>query len=278
MELLQEVEERYIETNGIKLHTVIIGSGKPLVLLHGFPDFWYGWKNVITGLKNEFKLIVPDMRGYNLSDKPEGVENYDLNILVDDIKGLSEELQLGKFYLAGHDWGGIVAWSFAEKYPDLLEKLIIINAPHIALIQKSVETNETQKKASGYVTMLRQPGTENIMIARDCKLLKATVFISEASKFDEEMYVKAWTQPGAILGGLNYYKANWGVSDWTGIVDVSTLVIWGMNDPYLRPLLLDDMPNYVKDLKIVRVDAPSHWVMSDVPEIVNSNIREFMKD
>ena len=277
MELLQEVEERYIETNGIKLHTVIIGSGKPLVLLHGFPDFWYGWKNVITGLKNEFKLIVPDMRGYNLSDKPEGVENYDLNILVDDIKGLSEELQLGKFYLAGHDWGGIVAWSFAEKYPDLLEKLIIINAPHIALIQKSVETNETQKKASGYVTMLRQPGTENIMIARDCKLLKATVFISEASKFDEEMYVKAWTQPGAILGGLNYYKANWGVSDWTGIVDVPTLVIWGMNDPYLRPLLLDDMPNYVKDLKIVRVDAPSHWVMTDEPEIVNSSIREFIE-
>ena len=277
MELLQEVEERYIETNGIKLHTVIIGSGKPLVLLHGFPDFWYGWKNVITGLKNEFKLIVPDMRGYNLSDKPEGVENYDLNILVDDIKGLSEELQLGKFYLAGHDWGGIVAWSFAEKYPDLLEKLIIINAPHIALIQKSVETNETQKKASGYVTMLRQPGTENIMIARDCKLLKATVFFSEASKFDEEMYVKAWTQPGAILGGLNYYKANWGVSDWTGIVDVPTLVIWGMNDPYLRPLLLDDMPNYVKDLKIVRVDAPSHWVMTDEPEIVNSSIREFIE-
>ena len=277
MELLQEVEERYVETNGIKLHTVIIGSGKPLILLHGFPDFWYGWKNVIMGLKDHYKLIVPDMRGYNLSDKPEGVENYDLNILVDDIKGLSEELQLGKFYLAGHDWGGIVAWSFAEKYPDLLEKLIIINAPHIALIQKSVETNETQKKASGYVTMLRQPGTENIMIARDCKLLKATVFISEASKFDEEMYVKAWTQPGAILGGLNYYKANWGVSDWTGIVDVSTLVIWGMNDPYLRPLLLDDMPNYVKDLKIVRVDAPSHWVMSDVPEIVNSNIKEFIK-
>jgi len=277
MELLQEVEERYVETNGIKLHTVIIGSGKPLILLHGFPDFWYGWKNVIMGLKDHYKLIVPDMRGYNLSDKPEGVENYDLNILVDDIKGLSEELQLGKFYLAGHDWGGIVAWSFAEKYPDLLEKLIIINAPHIALIQKSVETNETQKKASGYVTMIRQPRTENIMIARDCKLLKATVFISEASKFDEEMYVKAWTQPGAILGGLNYYKANWGVSDWTGIVDVSTLVIWGMNDPYLRPLLLDDMPNYVKDLKIVRVDAPSHWVMSDVPEIVNSNIKEFIK-
>ena len=276
MELLQEVEERYIKTNGIKLHTVIIGSGKPLILLHGFPDFWYGWKNVIMGLKDNYQLIVPDMRGYNLSDKPDGVENYDLNILADDIKGLSEELHLGKFYLAGHDWGGIVAWSFAEKYPDLLEKLIIINAPHIALMQKSIETNKTQRKASGYVNMLQQPGAENILLAHDCQALKSIVFTSEASKFDEEMYVKAWTQPGAILGGLNYYKANWDASSWTGIVDVPTLVIWGMNDPFLRPLLLDAMPDYVKDLKIVRVDAPSHWVMRDVPEIVNTNIKEFI--
>ena len=279
MELLKEIEEKYIETNGIRLHTVIVGSGKPLILLHGFPDFWYGWKEVMIGLKDDFKLIVPDMRGYNLSDKPEGVENYDLNILVDDIKGLSEELQLGKFFLAGHDWGGVVAWSFAEKYPDLLEKLIIINAPHITLIQKSTATNETQRKASSYVKMLRQSGAENIMLARDCKLLRATVFTSNRSKFDEEMYVKAWTQPGAILGGLNYYRASWDASGWTGVVDVPTLVIWGMNDPYLRPLLLDDMPNYVKDIKIVRVNtAPSHWVMTDVPDIVISNIKDFIGD
>ncbi len=277
MDLLKEIEERFIETNGIKLHTVIVGTGKPLVLLHGFPDFWYGWKDAMMGLKEDFKLIVPDMRGYNLSDKPDGVENYDLHILVDDIKGLCEELQLDKFYLAGHDWGGIVAWSFAEKYPELLEKLIIINAPHIVLIQKSIETNETQRKASSYVNMLRQPGAEKLMLARDCKLLKASVFTSEASKFDEEMYVKAWSQPGAITGGLNYYRKNFEESDWTGIVDVPTLVIWGINDPYLRPLLLDGMPDYVKDLKIVRVNAPSHWVMRDIPEIVNSNIREFIK-
>ena len=122
MELLQEVEERYIETNGIKLHTIMIGSGKPLILLHGFPDFWYVWKNVIMGLKDEFQLIIPDTRGINLSDKPEGVENYDLNLLVDDIKGLSESLQLGKFYLVGHDWGGVLAWAIAEKYPKLAGK------------------------------------------------------------------------------------------------------------------------------------------------------------
>jgi len=102
MEIFSEMEEKYVETNGIKLHTIIIGSGEPLVLLHGFPDFWYGWRDIILGLKDKYKLIVPDMRGYNTSDKPEGVENYTLEILVEDIKGLNESLNLGKFSLAGY--------------------------------------------------------------------------------------------------------------------------------------------------------------------------------
>ena len=276
MKNLQEIEERFIETNGIKLHAVIVGEGKPIILLHGFPDFWYGWRKVLIGLKEDFKLIAPDMRGYNLSEKPDGVENYDLNILVDDIKGLSEELHLGRFYLAGHDWGGIIAWAFAEKYPELLEKLIIINAPHIAPFQKTIATSKSQRKASSYINMLIQPGAEKVLLDNGCKLLKNTVFTSKVSDFEEEMYVKAWTQPGAILGSLNYYKKNIDASGWTGMVNVPTLVIWGMNDPYLKPLLLDDMPNYVKELKIVRVDAPSHWVMVDVPDIVNSNIKEFI--
>jgi len=133
MELFNEIEEKMIETNGIKLHTVMIGEGPPLVLLHGFPDFWYGWKSVIPGLKSDYKLIIPDMRGYNLSDKPEGVENYKIELLIDDIKGLIETLQLGKIFLAGHDWGGIVAWAFAEKYPELVQKLAILNAPHMKI-------------------------------------------------------------------------------------------------------------------------------------------------
>jgi pimeloyl-ACP methyl ester carboxylesterase len=106
MELFDEVEEKFVETNGIKLHTVIIGEGPPLVLLHGFPNFWYGWKSVIPCLKSDYKLIIPDMRGYNLSDKPKGVKNYKTELIINDIKGLIESLSLGKVFLAGYDWGG----------------------------------------------------------------------------------------------------------------------------------------------------------------------------
>ncbi len=144
MEIFNEMEERFVEINGIKLHTVIIGSGEPLMLLHGFPDFWYGWRDIILGLKDKYRLIVPDMRGYNLSDKPEGVENYTLEILVDDIKKLSEALNLGKFSLAGHDWGGPVAWGFAEKYPESLRKLILCNGPHLIVMRKALSKSKIQ--------------------------------------------------------------------------------------------------------------------------------------
>ena len=114
MELLREIEEKYVETNGIKLHTMIAGSGEPIIMLHGFPDFWYGWRDIIMGLKDEYKCIAPDMRGYNLSDKPKGTENYQLDICADDIKGLSEALNIGKFYLAVTEFDVeryIEAWS-----------------------------------------------------------------------------------------------------------------------------------------------------------------------
>ena len=117
MDWLKEIKEKYISINGIKLHTVIIGSGEPLILLHGFPDFWYGWKSIIPKLKDDFELIIPDLRGFNLSDKPKGIRKYRIELLVDDIHTLSEKLNLGSFFLAGHDWGALISWAFAEKYP-----------------------------------------------------------------------------------------------------------------------------------------------------------------
>lgn len=176
MEIFNEMEEKYIETNGIKLHTVIIGSGEPIMLLHGFPDFWYGWRDIILGLKDKYKLIVPDMRGYNLSDKPEGIENYTLKILIDDIKGLSEALKLGKFNLGGHDWGGPIAWGFAEKYPELLKKLIIINGPHPKVFSKLITKDKTQRKASGYIFKFIQPDSEKALIENEFQFLKLVVF------------------------------------------------------------------------------------------------------
>ena len=285
MEIFNEMEERFVEINGIKLHTVIIGSGEPLMLLHGFPDFWYGWRDIILGLKEKYRLIVPDMRGYNLSDKPEGVENYTLEILVEDIKKLSEALNLGKFSLAGHDWGGPVAWGFAEKYPESLRKLILCNGPHLIVMREALSKSKAQQKASSYILKFIKPNSAKELMDQDFQFLKLVVFgmpkkKNAISEFDKEKYVEAWSQPGAINAGLNYYRAAFKsmseTGDWTGIINVPTLVIHGMKDIALTPKILEGLSDYVKDLKIVRVENASHWVMVDEPEVVISSIKEFI--
>jgi len=280
MDLLNEIEEKLVKTNGIKLHTVVIGEGPPLILLHGFPDFWFGWKNVISGLKSKYKLIIPDMRGYNLSDKPEGAEKYKIEILIEDIKGLIESLNLGKVFLAGHDWGGVVAWAFAEKHPELLRKLAILNAPHMKIFQQKLRTDKKQQKASFYVFEFLKPDGEKFLYKNDYKWLKFAVFEGMINKssltdFDKGQYLSAWAQPGAILGGVNYYRANDSFEDWTGKIVVPTLVIHGMKDSAVLSSVLDDLSDYVDDLKIVRAENSSHWVMHDQPELVISSFKEF---
>ncbi len=282
MESLKDSEELYVSINGIKIHTIVSGEGKPIILLHGFPEFWYAWKNIILGLKEEYKLITPDLRGYNLSDKPPDIKHYKLDVIVDDIKGLSEQLDLGKFYLVGHDWGGVVAWAFAEKYPNLLNKLIILNAPNPALFGKSIKGNSSQRKASGYIQNLIAPDGADNLLRNDCEMLKATVFMTASNKegysnYDKEKYIEAWTQPGAINGGINFYKANSDLSEWTGIIKVPTLVIWGMKDIFLLPKLLDNLDDLVGDLTIIKSEKASHWINNDDPELVISSIRDFAK-
>ena len=283
MDLFKEIEEVYIETNGIKLHTIVIGSGEPLILLHGFPEFWYCWKSVIPGLKEKFKLIIPDMRGYNLSDKPKDVQKYKMEYLIGDIKGLIKELNLKRVILAGHDWGGVVAWAFAEKYPELLKKLIILNAPHPKIFQKSLRTDKKQQEASSYIFEFLKPNAEKKLYEDDYRRLKKAVFEdmfikTNFTEFDKEKYIEAWSQPGAILGGVNYYRANTSFDEWTGIIEVPTLVIWGMKDVALLPQQLEGLSDYIKNLKIVRSENSSHWITHDDPVLIVSSIKEFVLD
>lgn len=284
MEQFDGMEEKYFECHGgVKLHTMIIGSGEPLILLHGFPDFWYGWKHVILGLKDEFKLIVPDTRGINLSDKPEAVENYASDILVEDIKILSEKLNLGKFTLVGHDWGAVISWAFASKYPTLLKKLVVLDAPHPKVFRKKLQNNAKQRRSSGYMFELLKPGGEQSLLKNDMMGLKASVFGTARKKgaFTEEdkrLYIESWSRPNSILCGVNYYRANTGIQKSTGFIEVPTLVMHGMKDNFVRPVVLEGLEEHVKNLKIVKLERASHWVMHDAPELVCSNIKEFVKN
>jgi len=284
MEIFEEMEEKYIETNGIKLHTVIIGEGEPILFMHGFPDFWYGWKNMILGLKDEFKLILPDTRGINLSDKPEDVEDYYPRTLIDDIKGLTEALDLGKFTLIGHDWGGSLSYGFATLYPEKLKGLVTLNCPHPAVTSKKIQqSSKKMRKTMKYQLDTLKADRLELMTSNNFAALRALVFKGK-DKFDQEKYIEAWSQPGAIKYGLMYYTAAYkytragnSVEDWVSHIQVPTLVLWGIKDPHLDPIILDGLDEYIKDLKIVRIENAGHFVMDDAPDTINSEIRKFIK-
>ena len=264
-----EIEETYIETNGITLHTIIIGSGKPLILLHGFPDFWFGWKKLIPLIKDNYQLIIPDLRGYNLSDKPEGVENYRMELLIEDIHGLIEHFNFETIYLAGHDWGGVLSWCIAEKYPKIIKKLAIINAPHLKVFQSKLKSDEAQKKASFYIFQFLKPNGEKPLIDNNFQALR--MFLKE----DEDKYMEAWSQPGVISNGVNYYRANMEYEDWSGIIKVPTLVIHGMKDGAILPIVLDGLDKYVEDLRIIQAKDSAHSAQKENTKMVASAFIDF---
>jgi pimeloyl-ACP methyl ester carboxylesterase len=280
-----EFDHRYIKINGITLHTVLTGEkgAEPILLLHGFPDFWYGWNKIMSGLSDTYRLITPDLKGYNLSDKPLEVDAYRLENLVEDIKSLSQQLGLDSFNLAGHDWGGMIAWAFAEKYPNLLKRLIIINAPHYKVFSQKIKKSKSQRRASGYILQLIKPNSDELLRRQDFQMLRFAVFQNARnedafSEEDKSRYIEAWSQPDALKASTNYYRANRGYDEWTGHINVPTLVIFGMKDTFIKPLVLDNLSDYVPDLQIVKSESSSHWVMHDDPERVISSIDAFLQE
>jgi pimeloyl-ACP methyl ester carboxylesterase len=288
-------KHEYADVNSICLHFVIVGEGKLIMFLHGFPEFWYEWKNQLAEFGRDYQAVAPDMRGYNLSSKPADVEQYRMEYLIEDIRALAEHLGHRKFVLVGHDWGGGVAWSFAMRHPDYLEKLIIINCPHPIIIQRELRDNPAQKKASQYILMHRTPQAEEIMSRDNYKLLVDAVLTDGLKRgyFTEEdckAYVEAWSQPGALTGGLNYYRATH-LGPFTGESDealsadpslfevkVPTLVIWGEKDRYLLSSNLKGLDKYVAKLTVKSIPEGSHWVIHEQSALVNTYIKEFIDD
>jgi pimeloyl-ACP methyl ester carboxylesterase len=287
----------YADLNGIRLHYVSAGKGKLIMFVHGFPEFWYEWKNQLAEFEQDFQVVAPDMRGYNLSSKPAEVEQYQVQYLVEDLRALAEHLGHKKFFLVGHDWGGLVAWAFAIYHPDDLEKLVIINAPHPAVFERELRENPAQQKASQYMLMFRSPQAEQILSANDYAALVDAVLgeglrQGHFTEEDRKAYVEAWSQPGALTGGLNYYRAA-RVGPPTGegspqraadifpdlsslTVTAPTLVIWGEKDQALLTGNLEGLDRFVPDLTIERIPDGSHWVIHEKPALVNAYIRDFV--
>lgn len=283
-----EIEHRTVALPGIDLHVVVAGNGPLVVLLHGFPEFWYSWRYQIPVLvRAGYRVAVPDMRGYNLSAKPKGVANYSPDLLVGDVAHLIEALGERKAHVVGHDWGANVAWMFAMNRPDRLDRLVICNVPHPVVFARHLYTWKQGVKKSWYVFFFQLPWLpEWSMLARDCRsirtiLAKDPVNPERFSRNDVEEYVKAFRQPGAATAAINYYRAIFRVpkdrrKEMVRPIENPTMMIWGMRDRFLGPELVDTPAKLVPDLRIERIEDSSHWVQCDQPERVNSLLLDFL--
>jgi epoxide hydrolase 4 len=285
-------EHRFIETNGVKLH-VLVGGGGPLVLLlHGWPECWATWRHLLQPLKDAgFTVAAPDLRGFNLSEKPSGVSEYTMDKVSADVVGLIKALGFQKAHVIAHDWGGAVAWYLAQTRDDVVDKLVIANCPHPELFVKRLRKHPSQLKATYYMFVFQVPVVAEKLIERNGFDVLGKMMKYQPKKrgaFDDEdvrVYKEAMGQPGAVTSSLNYYRASFRESfsrparpdGWKNVVERPTLVLWGMNDPALPPENLDGLDKVVKNLHVVRIPECSHWVQHDKPEVMLDESVRFLR-
>jgi pimeloyl-ACP methyl ester carboxylesterase len=288
------VVHHFVEVNDTTLHYVEGGDGDLIVFLHGFPQCWYAWRHQLAEFSGDHLVVAPDMRGYNLSDKPSRVADYGIHELVADVRELAERVGDGRpFVLVGHDWGGIVAWAFALYHPELLEKLVIVTTSHPRLLDRALKQDPDQQEASQLSLILRAPGSEDLMRANDYGALETEILsLPFYTDEDRAVYREAWHQPGALTGGVNYYRAarlgppgpdgspangNYVPDLEDQTVRVPTLMIYAEASRYMRPSTLDGLEQLVPRLTVRRVPRGNHWLAEEQPELVNTYIREFLE-
>jgi pimeloyl-ACP methyl ester carboxylesterase len=277
----------YASVGDVRLHYVEVGEGTLVVLLHGFPEFWFGWRRQIPALAAAgFRVVAPDMRGYNLSSRPAGVGSYDLDRLADDVAGLVAERGAERALLAGHDWGAAVAWWTAIRRPEVVERLAILNVPHPRRFLRGLRSPK-QLARSWYMGFFQLPWLpERALAARRYAGLRAAFADARPGAFapgEMDRYVEAWSQPGALTASVNYYRALARRSPRRTLgalepVRAPTLVIWGVHDRALGAELAEPDRADVPALQdVVRLDA-SHWVQLDEPDRVNELLIGFFSD
>jgi pimeloyl-ACP methyl ester carboxylesterase len=278
-----------LEANGIRFHCVAQGEGDLVVLLHGFPEYWYSWRHQIPWLSRRFKVVAPDMRGYGDSGKPEGVTSYSMDKLVGDVKGIIEAFGYTKAHVVSHDWGGAVAWVFAIAYPQYLDRLVVMNAPHPAVFAKNLAGNPMQLLRSWYMFFFQIPYLpEALLSSHDFYFLKRSFkgwAINKDAFSDEDLkeLAGAAARPGALTGGINYYRAMMrnraflAVRDSFPKIARPTLLIWAEDDKALGKELTYGLDRYFTgELRIRYIPNCSHWVQQEQPLVVNQYLDEFL--
>jgi pimeloyl-ACP methyl ester carboxylesterase len=277
---------RRIASGGVALNVAEAGpeNGTPVILLHGFPEFWFGWRYQIGALAAAgYRVIAPDQRGYNLSDKPAGIANYDVDRLADDVVALAAHYSHEPVNLVGHDWGAVAAWWTATRHPANLRKLAVLNCPHPAVWRDAMDNDPVQRRASWYVRAFQIPWLpEALLRAGNFRSALDALRQSKASLSDEEaeQYREAWRQRGALSAMINWYRAilrHRFEPLVAGSIRVPVQIVWGKQDPYALPALAEASKALCADVRLTYLPEATHWVAHDEPERVNAILLDFLR-
>lgn len=281
-------QHQFVDTNHIRLHCVTQGEGELVILLHSVLEFWYSWRHQLPALSRRFRVVVPDLRGCNDSEKPGG--GYDLDTLSQDILGLMDALGYSKAHVVGHAWGGTLAWHLAQTMPEAVGRLAILNGTHPHHFYQTLTSNLEQLQRSWQLLALQLPGVPEWVIAQNLPAFVRSFFQKQAirkgafSALDTQLYEDALGKPGAIAAALNYYRQmlslpTWFQNLWTPLepISVPTLVLWGEEDTFLSKDFLNHLPPLVKaPLRLRQIPQCGHWIQQEVPLTVNRELLKFL--
>lgn len=274
-DLEARVKHGYADSGGVKIHYASLGKGPLIVMIHGFPDYWYTWRNQMEALAANYQVVAMDLRGYNLSDKPKGVENYDMSLLVGDVVAVIRHLGRDRAIIMGHDWGGAVAWFFAMQHPEMTDKLIVLNLPHPRGLLRELAHNPQQQQNSQYAREFQKEGAHEKLTA---EVLAAWVTDPAA----KAKYIEAFRRSD-FEAMLNYYKRNYPREPYSesavamAPVKAPVLLIHGLKDPYLlHPALCGTWEWVEKDLTLVTIPDAGHFVQHDAADLVTRTIKMWL--
>ncbi|MEE9910415.1 MAG: alpha/beta hydrolase [Deltaproteobacteria bacterium] len=284
-----DLRERYIETNGVKLHVMESGpaDGPMVLFLHGFPEFWYAWRKQIGYFADRgYLVVVPDQRGYNLSEKPKGIAPYKIDELAKDAIGLADFYKRDKIFLVGHDWGAAVSWWVAIKYPERISRLVVMNVPHTLVFRKHLFGTQKQMEKSWYIFYFQIPGAVEMFASANDFQWPLDLIVESArpnvfSREELEKYREAFKQPGAFSAMVNWYRAALQApseqpADYR--VKMPVLVLWGLQDIAQIPQSPDESMAFCDNGRLVKFDDCSHWIQHEEAAAINPMIDEFLKE